>query len=148
MLDFLDGRMPLVPFADLGMNMVHVEDVAAGILLALDKGRVGESYVLGDQITTMRGPARDATAEVAGKRPPRANLPTGLMKVDRAARAGHRPADGPAAELPRADLLRPTASRSGPSRTRPSPSSASSPRGLETGLRQTFEAEGSLPAKT
>ena len=69
MLDFLDGRMPFVPFADLGMNMVHVEDVAAGILLALDKGEVGESYVLGDEITTMRG-LMDATAKVAGKRSP------------------------------------------------------------------------------
>ena len=35
---FLAGRMPMIAFPDLGMNMVHVEDVAAGILLALDKG--------------------------------------------------------------------------------------------------------------
>ena len=45
--------MPLMAFPDLGMNMVHVEDVADGILLALDKGNVGEAYVLGE-ITTMR----------------------------------------------------------------------------------------------
>ena len=36
---FLDGKMPLIAFPDLGMNMIHVEDVAAGILLALDKRR-------------------------------------------------------------------------------------------------------------
>ncbi len=36
------------------MNMVHVDDVAAGILLALDQGEPGEAYVLGGQITTMR----------------------------------------------------------------------------------------------
>ena len=46
--------MPLLAFPDLGMNMVHVEDVAAGILLALDKGELGEAYVLGGEITTMR----------------------------------------------------------------------------------------------
>ncbi len=36
---FLAGKMPLIAFPDLGMNMVHVEDVADGILLALDKAR-------------------------------------------------------------------------------------------------------------
>ena len=36
--DFVAGRLPLLPFPDLGMNMVHVDDVADGILLALDKG--------------------------------------------------------------------------------------------------------------
>jgi nucleoside-diphosphate-sugar epimerase len=54
MNQFLAGRMPMIAFPDLGMNMVHVDDVAAGVLLALDKGTVGESYVLGGQITTMR----------------------------------------------------------------------------------------------
>ena len=36
------------------MNMVHVDDVADGILLALDKGKPGEAYKLGGEITTMR----------------------------------------------------------------------------------------------
>ena len=35
---------------ELGFNLVYVDDVADGILLALDKGKVGESYVLGGQI--------------------------------------------------------------------------------------------------
>ena len=42
--DFVAGRMPLLPFPDLGMNMVHVDDVADGILLALDKGVAGQAY--------------------------------------------------------------------------------------------------------
>jgi dihydroflavonol-4-reductase len=54
MNQFLAGRMPLIAFPDLGFNMVHVDDVAAGVLLALDKGKPGEAYVLGGQITTMR----------------------------------------------------------------------------------------------
>ena len=41
------GRMPLIAFADCGLNAVHRDDVADGILLSLDRGRPGESYVLG-----------------------------------------------------------------------------------------------------
>jgi nucleoside-diphosphate-sugar epimerase len=80
MNDFLAGRLPLVPFPDLGMNLVHVDDVAAGVLLALDVGRPGESYVLGGEIATMRGMMK-ALAAAAGKRPPRGSVPTGVMKA-------------------------------------------------------------------
>ena len=68
---FLAGRMPLIAFPDLGMNMVHVEDVADGVLLALDTGKPGEAYVLGGQITTMRE-LIETLAEVAGKQGPQA----------------------------------------------------------------------------
>src|SRR5215216_5817418 len=70
MNQFLAGRMPLLAFPDAGFNMVHVEDVAAGVLLALDKGKAGEAYVLGGQITTIRE-LMQTLAGVAGKRPPR-----------------------------------------------------------------------------
>lgn len=80
MNDFLAGRMPLLAFPDLGMNMVHVEDVAAGVLLALDAGKPGEAYVLGGQITTMRE-LIETLAKVAGKRAPKRAIPTGLMKA-------------------------------------------------------------------
>jgi nucleoside-diphosphate-sugar epimerase len=80
MRDFLAGRMPLVPFPDLGMTMVHVDDVATGVLLGLDRGRPGEQYVLGGQLTTMRE-AMTTLARVADKRPPRASIPTGLLKA-------------------------------------------------------------------
>ena len=39
------GRMPA--FVDTGLNLVHVDDVAHGHLLALDKGKIGENYILG-----------------------------------------------------------------------------------------------------
>jgi len=145
MLDFLDGRMPFVPFADLGMNMVHVEDVAAGILLALDKGEVGESYVLGDEITTMRG-LMDATARVAGKHAPRANIPTSLMKV--AAPLG--PVIGKLMGQP-PNMRELISSSDGVTFWAKQDKAVAelgfAPRGLETGLRETFEAEGRLPAK-
>src|SRR5947209_13147751 len=47
------GRLPLLPFPQLGLNLVYVDDVADGILLAHDRGKVGESYVLGGEIATM-----------------------------------------------------------------------------------------------
>ena len=68
--------MPLLAFPDLGFNMVHVEDVADGVLLALDRGQAGESYVLGGQITTMRG-LIETTAKVTGKKAPKRSMPTG-----------------------------------------------------------------------
>ena len=74
------GKLPAVSFPDLGFNMVHVDDVVDGILLAHDKGRVGESYVLGGEITTMRK-AVDKAAAAAGRKPPRLNLPTPLIKA-------------------------------------------------------------------
>ncbi|HEY4778093.1 MAG TPA: NAD-dependent epimerase/dehydratase family protein, partial [Solirubrobacterales bacterium] len=43
---FLEGKMPLIPFPELGMCLTHVEDIAGGIILALDKGVAGETYVI------------------------------------------------------------------------------------------------------
>jgi len=80
MHDFLAGRMPLIAFPDLGMNMVHVEDVATGVLLALDRGSPGESYVLGGQITTMRE-IIETLGRVADRNPPKRAMPTGLLKA-------------------------------------------------------------------
>jgi nucleoside-diphosphate-sugar epimerase len=77
---FLAGRMPLMPFPELGICLTHVEDVAAGILLALDKGRPGEAYVLSGPATTMRE-AIGVVAEATGRRPPRGAIPTPLLKA-------------------------------------------------------------------
>ena len=41
------GRMP--GFIDTGLNLVHVDDVAAGHLAALRSGRIGERYILGGE---------------------------------------------------------------------------------------------------
>ena len=77
---FRSGRMPMVPFPDLGFNLVHVDDVAGGCILALEKGEIGQSYVLGGEIATMRGLV-DKTAEIAGRKPPKRDLPVGVLKV-------------------------------------------------------------------
>jgi dihydroflavonol-4-reductase len=65
------GRMPA--FVDTGLNVVHVDDVAEGHLLALQKGRLGERYILGGE----NMPLSEILAEIAalyGRRPPRIRL--------------------------------------------------------------------------
>ena len=51
-VDFLNGRMPA--YVDTGLNLVDVEDVALGHLLAADKGRIGEKYILGNENLTLQ----------------------------------------------------------------------------------------------
>jgi dihydroflavonol-4-reductase len=72
--------MPAIAFPDLGMNMVHVDDVADGVLLALDKGALGESYVLGGQIANMRELV-GKVSEIAGRKPPKRDMPVAAMKA-------------------------------------------------------------------
>ena len=78
--EFFAGRLFLLPFPKLGICLTHVEDIAAGILLALDKGVVGETYVISGPATTMRE-AIDTIAAVSGRKAPKRNLPTPLMKA-------------------------------------------------------------------
>lgn len=51
LVEAANGRMPA--FIDTGLNLVHVDDVARGHLLAMDKGAIGERYVLGGQNATL-----------------------------------------------------------------------------------------------
>ncbi len=74
------GRLRAVTFATLGMNMVHVDDVATGIRLAHDHGRLGEAYVLGGEITTLGEIIRKAAA-AGGQRPPRLTVPSWLVRA-------------------------------------------------------------------
>jgi dihydroflavonol-4-reductase len=73
------GKLRYVSFPNLGMNAVFVDDVVEGILLVHDRGRVGDAYVLGGEVTTMRTLV-DMTASVAGRRAPRLTMPTWLMR--------------------------------------------------------------------
>ena len=74
------GKMPAKAFPELGLNMVHVDDVADGIMLAYDKGEPGESYVLGGEITT-QGKLIDKAAAIGGKKPPRMTVPPVMLKA-------------------------------------------------------------------
>ena len=66
------GRMPA--YVDTGLNIVHVDDVAAGHLLAWRHGRDGESYILGGEDLTLREILTEL-ARLVGRRPPRVRLP-------------------------------------------------------------------------
>ncbi len=71
-VDFLNGRMPA--YVDTGLNIVDVEDVAAGHLLAAQRGRVGERYILGGENLTLKQ-VLDILAEVSGRPPVRIRIP-------------------------------------------------------------------------
>jgi dihydroflavonol-4-reductase len=66
------GRMPA--FVDTGLNLVHVDDVAQGHLLALDRGRIGENYILGGEDVSLQTMLGDIAA-LSGRRAPRVKLP-------------------------------------------------------------------------
>ncbi len=74
------GELKLRMFPEAGFNFVYVEDVADGILLAYDKGRIGESYNLGGPRSTL-GELVERTAELSGRKPPRITMPAALMKI-------------------------------------------------------------------
>jgi dihydroflavonol-4-reductase len=70
--DAAEGRMPA--YVDSGLNIVHVDDVAEGHALALERGRVGERYILGGEDFSL-GQVFAMAATAAGRRPPRVKLP-------------------------------------------------------------------------
>jgi dihydroflavonol-4-reductase/farnesol dehydrogenase len=141
---FLDGKMPLMPFPELGICLTHVEDVAAGILLALDRGKTGESYVLSGPAVTARE-AIGTVAKLTGKKPPRGSIPVPLMK----AMIPIGPLVGKAMGQP-PNLRELIASADGvtfwASYDKAQDELGYSPRGLEEGLRDMLAAEGRLPS--
>ena len=70
------GRMPV--YVDTGLNLVHVDDVAAGHVAALQKGRIGERYILGGQDVLLGDMLREIARRV-GRPPPRLRLPRQLI---------------------------------------------------------------------
>jgi dihydroflavonol-4-reductase len=66
------GRMP--GFVDTGLNLVHVDDAAAGHMAALHRGRIGERYILGGENVELRTMLADI-AKIVGRPPPRLRLP-------------------------------------------------------------------------
>jgi dihydroflavonol-4-reductase len=75
-LDTAKGRVPA--YIDTGLNIVHVDDVAEGHALALERGRIGERYVLGGENFLLKD-ILALIAEVAGRRPPAIRLPEALI---------------------------------------------------------------------
>lgn len=74
--DAAAGKMPA--YLDTGLNIVHVDDVAAGHVLAHARGRAGERYILGGENLTLREIVT-TLARMAGRRPPLMRLPYGAV---------------------------------------------------------------------
>jgi dihydroflavonol-4-reductase len=70
------GRMPA--FVETGLNLAHVDDVAAGHLAALDRGRIGERYILGGDNVFLADMLADI-ARLVGRRPPTVKLPRKML---------------------------------------------------------------------
>lgn len=143
---FFAGKLPLLPFPELGICMTHVEDIAGGILLGLDEAAPGETYVISGPATTMRE-AIETVARISGRKAPKRNLPTGLMKV----MVPFGPVVGKMMGQP--PNLRELIS-SGDNVTfwasyeKAQKELGYSPRGMEEGLRQMLEADDRFPAPT
>ncbi len=142
--EFFAGKLPLLPFPELGICMTHVEDIAGGILLALDKGKLGETYVISGPVTTMRE-AIETVARVSGRKAPKRDLPTGLMKM----MIPFGPIVGKVMGQPpnlRELITSGDEVTFWASYDKAQKELGYSPRGLEEGLRQTLEADDRFPA--
>ncbi len=77
-LDFLRGRLPA--YVDTGLNIVAVEDVAVGHLLAQNKGEIGQRYILGGENLSLQQ-ILELLAKICGKRMPRFPMPWTLALI-------------------------------------------------------------------
>ncbi|MBV8143536.1 MAG: NAD-dependent epimerase/dehydratase family protein [Gammaproteobacteria bacterium] len=84
-VDAASGRTPA--YVDTGLNVVHVDDVASGHLLAFERGQIGERYILGGENMTLHAILL-AICRLAGRSPPRIRLPhSALLPVAYASEA-------------------------------------------------------------
>jgi dihydroflavonol-4-reductase len=74
-VDFLNRKMPA--YIQTGLNLIDVRDVAAGHLLAAEKGAIGERYILGNQDVTLQQ-ILAILAEITGMRAPKVQMPYGV----------------------------------------------------------------------
>jgi nucleoside-diphosphate-sugar epimerase len=79
MMAFYRGQMPIVFGPDTTVTYAHVEDIAEGHILAAEKGKIGESYVLAGPAVPL-GEMYDFWAQITGKRPPTLRIPSSLMR--------------------------------------------------------------------
>jgi dihydroflavonol-4-reductase len=138
---FLDGKLPVKMLPGLGVLMAHVEDIAAGILLVLDKGRIGEEYVLGGEKVTMDS-LIGTLAKIAGKKEPRMTMPTWMLRVF----APLGPLTSRLTGFPPnlKEVVQSGTTTYWASDEKARRELGYERRGLEEGLRQTLEAEGYL----
>ena len=74
------GTLRYLALSHVALEMAHVDDTAAGIIAALDRGRIGEAYVVGGEAHTLAS-AVAVAARVGGHKPPRLTVPTALLRL-------------------------------------------------------------------
>jgi dihydroflavonol-4-reductase len=97
MRQFYEDKMRVVPGPESMVTYAHVEDIAEGHLLAMEKGRIGESYILAGPAIPL-GEMFDFWAQLTGKRAPLVRIPAPMLKpfgpvIDLAGRLLRLPAD-------------------------------------------------------
>jgi dihydroflavonol-4-reductase len=75
-----EGKLRYRAVDDVGVGLVHVDDLASGIVAALDRGRTGQAYVLSGP-TTRLSDAVDLAAGIGGHRPPALRIPTAALRL-------------------------------------------------------------------
>lgn len=74
-VDFLNRKLPV--YVDTGLNLIDVRDTAAGILLAAERGRIGERYILGNRDTSLQE-MLGMLADITGLAAPKVQMPYAL----------------------------------------------------------------------
>ena len=74
-VDFLNRKLPV--YVDTGLNLIDVRDTAAGILLAAERGRIGERYILGNRDTSLQE-MLGMLAAITGLPAPKVQMPYAL----------------------------------------------------------------------
>jgi nucleoside-diphosphate-sugar epimerase len=74
------GRLRYVTLGEVALEMAHVDDTAGGIIAALDRGRIGEAYVVAGEPSTLRA-ALALAARLGNHSLPRLTIPTGILKA-------------------------------------------------------------------
>ncbi len=75
-----DGRLSFLALADVGVSWTYVDDLARGILAALDRGRIGEAYVMAGENMRLRE-AMAIAAAAGGQRLPRLTVPNVIIRI-------------------------------------------------------------------
>lgn len=75
-VDFMKGRM--FAYIETGMNLIDVDDVATGHLAAMERGRIGERYILGNKNLSLRE-IFEILSRLTGVPMPRVKLPRGMI---------------------------------------------------------------------
>ncbi len=141
-LKYAKRQLPALMFPDLGLTVVHRDDIAAGIVLGLDKGRSGQAYVMGGDIETIRSVVA-TEARILDRGVPKLVIPAGLFKALHPVGKLVGPVFGAGPNLREVVTSADGVTYWASSEKAKSELGYQS-RGLEEGLRQTLEAESLL----